>query len=424
MFPNVFSPPGGYYNAYHPRIKYTEEVHQRVKSKLLKQKRLHRCNLCGEPADLRCSLCKIVYYCNKDCQKNDWKFQHKHDCIRLDLSFIRAEPFDSNRAGFSPLYDPLCLDTVMITYKEKIITHLVLGYVRQYCNSINNFEANICKIISKYCGIPFIPNMLQVDKQALPWPTVLLNVKTGFNEYHTESDHLQVILDKLTFDDNVNYNHAQRRYRIKIKQFGSKSCTRDHETHSLQFGMFHIKKEHFTSFSQLCLDCAAFQIAQGPQRDDGEDNGFMTLCDVDYFESCHLSIDENKETFPFHDNDNSLEITVNNVPNYEKYGDENYNVVTIATKKRTTKHRYSSNFLNKNDSIDIVIDWCKPEKKYQLSFVLNEKKLIGEDKNEQFWKNGKFEIDDARHCFPAFSFSSGRSNMLHSHWVFEIQRLK
>ena len=41
------------------------------------------CNVCGfEPCTTRCSLCKVVYYCSVECQRDDWnKGGHKTNCI-------------------------------------------------------------------------------------------------------------------------------------------------------------------------------------------------------------------------------------------------------------------------------------------------------------------------------------------------------
>jgi hypothetical protein len=46
------------------------------------------CDNCGEPAQLRCSKCSVVYYCDKECQKTAWS-AHKKVCaenfaVKLD----------------------------------------------------------------------------------------------------------------------------------------------------------------------------------------------------------------------------------------------------------------------------------------------------------------------------------------------------
>jgi hypothetical protein len=41
----------------------------------------NKCNYCSKYENnlSRCSICKSVYYCNRECQKNDWKI-HKENC--------------------------------------------------------------------------------------------------------------------------------------------------------------------------------------------------------------------------------------------------------------------------------------------------------------------------------------------------------
>jgi hypothetical protein len=53
----------------------------------LYDKKLRRCANCekGEPDGIqmsKCSRCKVVYYCNRDCQMADWKM-HKKRCVHV-----------------------------------------------------------------------------------------------------------------------------------------------------------------------------------------------------------------------------------------------------------------------------------------------------------------------------------------------------
>ncbi len=42
-------------------------------------KKLSECKVCKKPTSTYCSKCKIVYYCSKICQREDWK-SHKKEC--------------------------------------------------------------------------------------------------------------------------------------------------------------------------------------------------------------------------------------------------------------------------------------------------------------------------------------------------------
>jgi hypothetical protein len=41
-----------------------------------------RCSKCAKPAAKRCSRCKIVKYCSRECQSDHWKSPHKQSCIK------------------------------------------------------------------------------------------------------------------------------------------------------------------------------------------------------------------------------------------------------------------------------------------------------------------------------------------------------
>ncbi|CAB9526236.1 expressed unknown protein [Seminavis robusta] len=51
---------------------------------------MNQCHFCDNKGTantklLRCSRCKVVKYCGRECQKNDWKF-HSKDCPLLQKS--------------------------------------------------------------------------------------------------------------------------------------------------------------------------------------------------------------------------------------------------------------------------------------------------------------------------------------------------
>lgn len=47
------------------------------------------CVLCRKPTTKKCRNCKIVYYCNKECQTQDW-IHHKHICKKTLPEFCNA----------------------------------------------------------------------------------------------------------------------------------------------------------------------------------------------------------------------------------------------------------------------------------------------------------------------------------------------
>ncbi|KAF2276278.1 uncharacterized protein EI97DRAFT_474255 [Westerdykella ornata] len=47
----------------------------------------HSCATCGKSASLQCGRCKNAWYCNRDCQRSDWK-THRKDCSEGDLDRI------------------------------------------------------------------------------------------------------------------------------------------------------------------------------------------------------------------------------------------------------------------------------------------------------------------------------------------------
>lgn len=46
------------------------------------------CDVCDKPAIVKCRKCKTRKYCGRQCQKQDWKYSHKQECISIGTSQI------------------------------------------------------------------------------------------------------------------------------------------------------------------------------------------------------------------------------------------------------------------------------------------------------------------------------------------------
>ena len=51
---------------------------------------INQCEICGKDADKKCSRCKKVAYCSKECQAGNWK-THKYDCQNVNSAFLNIK---------------------------------------------------------------------------------------------------------------------------------------------------------------------------------------------------------------------------------------------------------------------------------------------------------------------------------------------
>ena len=75
---------------------------------LVEEAEKHKCKSCAKVCRMKCSLCKMVFYCDQDCQKSDWE-NHKTRCCefaeaRADRKRIASkfEELILNRTKVSP----------------------------------------------------------------------------------------------------------------------------------------------------------------------------------------------------------------------------------------------------------------------------------------------------------------------------------
>jgi transcription elongation factor Elf1 len=57
---------------------------------------LGTCGFCGSEAKVKCSRCKSTFYCDRNCQKRDWKI-HKIACgqVQQSTDVKIVEPLDA-----------------------------------------------------------------------------------------------------------------------------------------------------------------------------------------------------------------------------------------------------------------------------------------------------------------------------------------
>jgi hypothetical protein len=63
------------------------------------------CNYCGKKSKLRCMNCRAVCYCDRDCQKKDWK-EHKHFCSERAKGLPKETKLSTKHPSVKTIYDP------------------------------------------------------------------------------------------------------------------------------------------------------------------------------------------------------------------------------------------------------------------------------------------------------------------------------
>ena len=99
------------------------------------------CNVCGKKAIYKCSNCKQVPYCSKECQRLDWH-EHKKICIKK---------FDSEEKKFgvkNAFECPVCFDTKIESNVYPMCNHRICID----CDKEWGKQKKENKTICPYCG--------------------------------------------------------------------------------------------------------------------------------------------------------------------------------------------------------------------------------------------------------------------------------
>ena len=94
----------------------------------------------------RCSKCKDVYYCNRECQVIDWKAKHKHECCKISDELRKRFEFRKPKTNqlLSTKKALGCMLTIVHSYYDINKNGLInmKGFL-EMLNEINHFESSM-----------------------------------------------------------------------------------------------------------------------------------------------------------------------------------------------------------------------------------------------------------------------------------------
>ena len=76
------------------------------------------CGFCGVEATLKCAKCRLIFYCNRECQIQDRR-QHKNTCVDFYLNkFKPVVAGQSNNVQQASISEGRCLEIFISTLNQ------------------------------------------------------------------------------------------------------------------------------------------------------------------------------------------------------------------------------------------------------------------------------------------------------------------
>ena len=149
----------------------------------------HPCSCCGSAnAPLRCQRCRLAYYCDKQCQLDDWRRgEHKHTCGKVNLPPVVAqehlELVVGSRVQARTRHDRLFYAATVITPVDPRtgliqVRYVTSQYEEGYCCCflrrlpISSFESKLARR-SVRIGIRFPAQQNRATQYSYPPPSHL-----------------------------------------------------------------------------------------------------------------------------------------------------------------------------------------------------------------------------------------------------------
>ena len=333
------------------------------------------CATCQKPTTSRCSRCKKVYYCCRECQLKDWKTQHKKQCRSQSQPKAKAKAkakATAKKTGSTSGWDPfqqMQVKCSLSPFRNNVILQLKISKVK-YRTICNNFLHIECRYSSKYFGDnSHVTKMSRTINGSKCW---IPSVDSDNDEETTEKASkcsLYVLLDSYPFP-----------YKVKL----SIHVCNELNTHQLTKKFVFRKKIPFNTYyvfeknDQIAYrmdNTSNFvysgEVIKGNCDSDNDDDDDDSDGDANDENNDHDEIDANELNNNINNNSSNRALEIEIKP-------RSYNIKMHKkfVKDESNDRLYNSNILSKNGTIfkdigQVVAPLVKDHKVIQLCTMNN-----------------------------------------------------
>lgn len=245
-----------------------------------------KCTNCEKDASLICSWCKLAWYCNKKCQKADWKRQHKQICTWASDKkkarntkkqkdedskphFIQTGPnswhHPARPTNLIERYRKMALfGTEPLTESEPLIKQSKIRNLDRFIKHNIPLRVNGCQISANTLSFKSVPSKA-IEPESLPiiirksvkyshsidlsdW---ILTVICGYHYNYNPLSAANLIVGLLTQHQNVSFVKQFLKHAEKSQFDGDISFSRSEE-------LFDSQKRLMMNNLEKCMDSAIF----------------------------------------------------------------------------------------------------------------------------------------------------------------------
>jgi hypothetical protein len=185
------------------------------------------CNTCQKPADTRCADCITTYYCNRECQKKDWK-NHKSNCKKKQKDVNDIVNLSHKVCKYDQMKS--CSNcNILFNENTNIITCASNGYCSDTCRQIHqtiNKKNHDRLRFSSMLSYQFM-KYIYVTKSKIQDLQIIEKMNEIINGVRNDVQHsdMELVMPFMTeigkiFDDNPNLRKSQiKKYEKLMKEY-------------------------------------------------------------------------------------------------------------------------------------------------------------------------------------------------------------